>query len=293
MELEKAIQIGPELAAVRDHGRQFRDFTYVYPVISRRSRGLSIGINLNPDKTCNFDCVYCEVDRTVPPKTSRVDLRQVRDELVAMVRFVKDGGLAREPKFRDVPSLSREIKDLAFSGNGEPTLVHGFRECVSVVAGVKAAERLHCTKIVLITDGAGLNKLSVKRGLEIMDAHQGEVWAKLDAGTEPYFRRVNRSHVQFERILKNLLETARLRPIVIQSLFLKMDGEPMPASELAAYCARIQALLQKGGQIKEIHAYTVARRAPEPFVGKLSKRELERMAETIRLRTGLTVRTFA
>ena len=50
-------QIESSWAAVRDHTRHFTDFTFVYPVISRRSRGLSIGVNLNPDKVCNFDCV--------------------------------------------------------------------------------------------------------------------------------------------------------------------------------------------------------------------------------------------
>lgn len=63
---EPATAIPNTLAAVRDHTRVYRDFTYVYPVISRRSGGLSVGINLNPDKVCNFDCVYCEVDRKTP-----------------------------------------------------------------------------------------------------------------------------------------------------------------------------------------------------------------------------------
>ena len=73
---------------VQDHSRQFADFTFVYPVISRRSRGLSLGTNLNPDKLCNFDCVYCEVDRRIPGKVSHVDLSQMRDELAAMVQQI-------------------------------------------------------------------------------------------------------------------------------------------------------------------------------------------------------------
>ena len=84
---DKTIQIRSNLAVVQDHSRLFGDFTFVYPVISRRSRGLSIGINLNPDKVCNFDCIYCEVDRTTPGKVSRIDLDQMRDELIAMTRF--------------------------------------------------------------------------------------------------------------------------------------------------------------------------------------------------------------
>ena len=129
------IHISSNLAVVQDHSRQFADFTFVYPVISRRSRGLSLGINLNPDKVCNFDCVYCEVDRTVPGKVSQVDLNQMRDELAAMIRFVREGGLAKEPKFNELPSfITRNLKDIAFSGDGEPTLIHNFADCVQAVA---------------------------------------------------------------------------------------------------------------------------------------------------------------
>jgi wyosine [tRNA(Phe)-imidazoG37] synthetase (radical SAM superfamily) len=289
---DKLIQIQSKLAAVQDHTRQFADFTFVYPVISRRSRGLSVGINLNPDKVCNFDCVYCEVDRRVPGKVSRVDLQQMRDELIAMIRFAKDGGLAREPKFNQVPWLARDIKDIAFSGDGEPTMIHNFAECVEIVAEVKRLEKLDKTKIVLITDAAGLDKGDVKRGLEIMDANQGEVWGKLDAGTESYFRLVNRTTIRFERILKNLLDTARLRPIVVQSLFMKLDGDGPSSAELRAYCERLKEMVRNGAQIKEVHAYTIARPTPEVYVTKLNKEELTAIAESIRAESGLSVLTF-
>ena len=288
----EAIQIKNTFATVQDHSRQFSDFTFVYPVISRRSRGLSIGVNLNPDKVCNFDCIYCEVDRRLPGKVSQVDLKQMRDELVAMIRFARDGGLAKEPKFNEVPWLTRDVKDIAFSGDGEPTMIHNFAECVQVVADVKQQEGLAATKLVLITDAAGLDKADVKRGLALMDAHQGEVWAKLDAGTEAYFRLVNRTSIKFERILKNLLETALVRPIVIQSLFLKVHGEAMPAAELDAYCQRLNDLVGAGGKIKEVHAYTVARPTPEAFATKLSAAELQGIAGIIGEKTGLKVLTF-
>src|SRR5437660_12694832 len=108
---DRLIQIRGNLAVVQDHSRQFADFTFVYPVISRRSRGLSVGVNLNPDKVCNFDCVYCEVDRRIPGKVSQVDLNQLRDELIAMIRFARDGGLGKEPKFNELPAyVSRNVQ---------------------------------------------------------------------------------------------------------------------------------------------------------------------------------------
>ena len=280
------------LAVVQDHSRHFSDFTFVYPVISRRSRGLSIGINVNPDKVCNFDCIYCEVDRRIPGAVTRVDLNQLRDELKAIIAFAHDGGLAKEPKFDEVPWLTRDVRDIAFSGDGEPTMIANFDEVVRVVADVKREAGLAGTKIVLITDAAGLDKASVKRGLAIMDAENGEVWGKLDAGTEAYYQLVNRSSVRFERILANLLETARARPILIQTLFLKVHGEPMPAAELEAYCDRLNAITVGGGRICSVQAYTIARPTPEAFATRLDKAELETLAATIRARTALAVETF-
>jgi len=286
------MEIKSSWAAVQDHTRHFSDFTFVYPVISRRSKGLSIGVNLNPDKVCNFDCIYCEVDRRIPGAVTEVDLRQMKDELTAMIRFAKDGGLAKEPKFDEVPWLTRKVKDIAFSGDGEPTMIHNFADCVQTVVDVKQAEDLGATQIVLISDAAGLDKADVKRGLELMDAHEGEVWGKLDAGTEEFFKAVNRTNVKFQRILDNLLATAKARAIIIQSLFLKVHGELMSAAELEAYCDRLNELTAGGGQIREVHLYTVARPTPEAFATRLERAELELMAVTVRERTGLTVAVF-
>jgi wyosine [tRNA(Phe)-imidazoG37] synthetase (radical SAM superfamily) len=289
---EDSTEIKSTWAVVQDHTRHFSDFTFVYPVISRRSKGLSIGVNLNPDKVCNFDCIYCEVDRRIPGAVTEVDLSQMKDELTAMVRFARDGGLAKEPKFDEVPWLTREVKDIAFSGDGEPTMIHNFAECVEAVVGVKQAEGLESTRIVLITDAAGLDKGDVKRGLEVMARNNGEIWGKLDAGTEEYFKLVNRTNVKFERILNNLLETSKVRPIIIQSLFFKVHNEAMSEAELKAYCGRLCDITDGGGQIREVHLYTVARPTPETYATKLEAKELEQMADMIRERAQLAVSVF-
>lgn len=278
--------------SVRDHSRAWEGCLLVYPVVSRRSRGLSIGVNLNPDKRCNFDCVYCEVDRRTPPRLLKAEPDRIRAELTTMIRAARNGELARHPRFQETGELTRQIRDIAFSGDGEPTMVPHFADCVRTVTEVKTAEGLAETKLVLITDAAGLDKADVRRGLEILDAHQGEVWAKLDAGTEAYYRQVNRSHVRFERILRNLLLTARARPILIQTLLLKLHGQPMSPEELDAYCQRLCEILAQGGKIREVQAYTIARPTPEPWTTRLETDELEAMAEIIRRRTGLPVSVY-
>ncbi len=288
---ETKATIDNNLAAVKDHSRVFSDFTFVYPVISRRSRGLSLGVNLNPDKVCNFDCIYCEVDRRTPGKAARIDVQQMSEELIALIGLVRDGGLRQDLRYSQI-SLAMEIRDIAFSGDGEPTMIPNFAECVQAVAEVKKSQNLPETKIVLITDAAGLDKTDVQIGLKIMDANQGEVWGKLDAGTEDYFKKVNRSYIRFERILNNLLFTSRVRPIVIQSLFLKVHGEIMPVAELEAYCDRLHAMVKQGGRVKEVHAYTIARPTPEPYATRLEAHELDTIAGTIRQGTHLPVLTF-
>src|SRR5437762_13696496 len=81
------------------HDRVWRDNRYVYPVISRRSKGLSIGVNLNPEKVCNFDCIYCCVDRTVPPVIREVDWDVLGEELWHVLELVRTGELLQQPPF--------------------------------------------------------------------------------------------------------------------------------------------------------------------------------------------------
>src|SRR3954462_9498498 len=103
------------------HSRSWQRNRYVYPVISRRSKGLSIGVNLNPDKVCNFDCIYCCVDRTVPPTIREVDLDVVREELSHLIELTKTGEIWNQPPFDQPPPHLRRFNDIAFSGDGEPT----------------------------------------------------------------------------------------------------------------------------------------------------------------------------
>ena len=117
------------------HGRHWREFRYVYPVISRRSKGLSIGVNLSPDAVCNYNCVYCQVDRTIERKLRRVDLDVLEYELRHVVENHQQ--LFEEPEFRHVPAEYRRLNDIAFSGDGEPTASAVFPETARLAAAVR------------------------------------------------------------------------------------------------------------------------------------------------------------
>lgn len=267
-----------------DHRRIWRDFDYCYPVISRRSQGLSLGVNLNPDKVCNFDCVYCEVDRLTPPRRRILDLDVLDRELGALLDLAASGDIYRVPPFDSARPEQRRLNDIAFSGDGEPTTAREFAEVVERVAELKRARGLDATKLVLITDSSRLQSPDVLRGLETLMANQGEIWAKLDAGTEAHYREICRSQVPFQRILDNLLATARRWPIVIQTLFLSWKGQGPSEAEQDAYAKRLEAILAQGGRIQAIQLYTVARPTPEPEARPLPRAAMDALAATLRAR---------
>lgn len=275
-----------------DHDRTWRDNVYVYPVISRRSGGLSIGVNLNPDKACNFDCVYCQVDRTIPPKVRVVNVAQVRAELECTVAAAQSGLLWQDEHFSGVPVSHRRINDIAFSGDGEPTACPQFVDAVRAAADVRAAAGLADMKIVLITDAAFLDRPAVREGLAILDASNGEIWAKLDAGTQEHYQLINRPNVPLTRVLENITAAARVRPLVIQSLWMHVHGAPPPASEIEAFAQRLREILDAGGKIRLVQVYTIVRRTAEDWVTPLSLDQLQSIAATVERATGLPTAIF-
>ncbi len=219
------------------HERSFHANRFVYPVLSRRSGGISVGVNLNPDKICNFDCIYCQVDRTRQSETQFVEIAALMDELERMLRLVTGGELFELPEFADTPAHLRRLNDIAFSGDGEPTTYRNFDAIIAACAALKNRLALADVKMVLITNASMFHREHVKRGLAILDAHQGEIWAKLEAGTEAYYQLVERTPIPMRQILDNIADAARLRPLVIQSLFMRIDGQSPPADELGRFAS--------------------------------------------------------
>src|SRR5262245_30511370 len=250
---------------LRDHRRTFEDNLYVYAVVSRRSKGVSIGLNLNPDKVCNFDCVYCQVDRKTPPLVRDVDVPRLLEELEDMLDLVQSGALFEMERFSGTPPELRRLNDIAFSGDGEPTTCPEFADIVQAVADRKRRRGLENVKLVLITNASMFHRPSVRSALAVLDANQGEIWAKLEAGSESYYHHVDRTTIPLQRILDNITAAAKVRPLVIQALFMRLHGQPPPSAELEAFCDRLEDIVRAGGRISLVQVYTVARVPTEEF----------------------------
>jgi wyosine [tRNA(Phe)-imidazoG37] synthetase (radical SAM superfamily) len=276
----------------RDHRRTFEDNLYVYAVVSRRSKGVSIGLNLNPDKVCNFDCVYCQVDRKTPPLVRDVDVSRLVDELEDMLDLVLSGKLFEMVQFRGTPPALRRLNDFAFSGDGEPTTSPEFPEIVRAVAEIKIRRTLPDVKLVLITNASMFHRPPVRQALQVLDANKGEIWAKLEAGTEAYYHQVDRTTIPLARILSNVTEAAQVRPLVIQALFLRLHDQPPPPEELEAFGDRLREIQQAGGSIKLVQVYTVARVPAETYVSPLTHAEVDQIVELVKRRTGLAAEPF-
>jgi wyosine [tRNA(Phe)-imidazoG37] synthetase (radical SAM superfamily) len=274
------------------HERSFEHYRFVYPVLSRRSHGISIGVNLNPDKVCNFDCIYCQVDRTTQSETQFVELDALVVELREVLQVVSSGEIYETAKFRDTPPHLRRLNDIAFSGDGEPTTYRNFDMIIERCAGVKRDLSLDDVKMVLITNASMLHRPHVQRGLEILDENHGEIWAKLDAGTEEYYKLIERTPIPFARILENITTAARIRPLVIQSLFMRVAGEGPSEDEISAFCDRLQEIVVAGGQLSLVQVYTVARRPAEGFVTPLTDAEVDAIAQMVQERAGVPAAPF-
>jgi wyosine [tRNA(Phe)-imidazoG37] synthetase (radical SAM superfamily) len=274
------------------HPRRFEENRFVYPVLSRRSEGISVGVNLNPDKVCNFDCIYCQVDRTTQGESQFVETEQLLEELEATLRLAASGELFEHPQFQSTPPELRRLNDIAFSGDGEPTTYRNFDEIIAACADVKRRLGLAAVKMVLITNASMFHRPHVQRGLEILDQNNGEIWAKLEAGTAEYFQLVDRTPIPFQQILDNIAAAAKVRPLVIQALFMRVHGQPPSGDELNAFCDRLDEIRDVGGQLKLIQVYTVARQPAESFVAPLADSEVDAIVNLVKQRTGLAARAF-
>ncbi len=282
---------GPAMELAFGYPRNFLDNRYVYVVLSPRAHGLSVGLNLTPSRNCNFDCVYCEVNRAVPVHGGPLEVGVMAAELERTLAFVHSGQIRRLSCFAATPPELLQLRHVALSGDGEPTLSPKFAEVVREVVHLRALGRFPFFEVVLVTNGTGLDLPSVQQGLKFF-TKQDEIWVKLDAGTQGYMERVNRAKVSLEQVTANILTLARQRPVVIQSLFPSIQGEEPPEAEVEAYGHRLAGLKRDGAQIALVQVYSAGRPSANETCGHLPLKSLSRIAQQVRRATGLTVEVF-
>jgi wyosine [tRNA(Phe)-imidazoG37] synthetase (radical SAM superfamily) len=267
----------------KDHRRDRLGWTTVYSVLSRRARGISLGINLNPDRICNWACAYCQVAREDEPKVAQpVDVARCLGEVTQLLEAVADGSVVGWPEHAVRDPAHARVVDLSFSGDGEPTTAACFSEIVDHV--IAERQRLGLTDslpLVVLSNCSMAQRPQVRGAIDRLYAANGAVHAKLDAGHAEGYRRVDRTAIPFAKTLANIIATAGQGPVVIQSLFCAIDGVFADPVEIAAYADCLSRILDKGGPIAAVHLHTVARQPPFTNVHGLSLAQLDGFAEQV------------
>ena len=271
--------------------RDFLENRFVYFTISPRARGLSIGVNLTPNRKCNFDCVYCEVDRTQPAHDEIIDCDVASAELQRALKLVHSGVLRQLPPYNQAPPELLKLRHVALSGDGEPTLCPKFLETVESVVHVRALGTFPFFKIVLITNATGLDLPDVQSGLNLLTPRD-EIWAKLDAGSQEFANAIHRTDVPLAKIVSNILLVARKRPVVIQSLFCQVGNSVPGLPEIEQFALRLRDLKEAGAQIPLVQIYSATRPTPHSNVRHLPLKTLSDIAETVRRIAGLNAEPF-
>ena len=252
----------------QNHSRDSAGLAYVYPVISRRSGGLSIGINLNPNNACNWRCVYCQVPNLRRGGAPETDLDVLRAELSGFLESVLRGDFY--DRFEVAPE-QRVIRDIAISGNGEPTSAPTFDRVVGLIGEVCQTFDLgEQIKRVLITNGSLVRHKVVQQGLRRWSDLGGEVWFKLDSATKEGILRVNGVNLAPESVLKNLEAAARLCPTWIQTCLFGYDGLPPSSFERQVYLDLMAEAQRRQIPLLGVLLYGLARPSMQTEAPRLS-----------------------
>jgi len=264
---------------VVDHNRDVSGLKYVYPVVSRRAGGVSIGINLNTNNACNWRCVYCSVPNLTRGTPPPIELSVLEQELRTFLNDVLHGDFM----LRHVAEADRQLMDIAFSGNGEPTSAKEFPEVLLLVEKILGDfDLIGKIKIRLITNGSLMDKPSIISSMRHLAQCNGEVWFKLDAGTKEGIARINDVNLSPHSHLERLKKCAAACPTYIQTCMFALDGLPPTAQDIADYLTLISQVKEV---ISGVHLYGLARpsyQAEAPRLSRLSADWLENVANRIR-----------
>ena len=250
-----------------DHNRDSADMVYVYPVISRRAGGVSVGVNLNPNNACNWRCIYCQVPNLTRGTAPEIDLQLLESELRAFLHELLHGDFMQ----KRVPEGARRINDIALSGNGEPTSSPAFAEVIALIGKLMHEfDLVGKIKLVLITNGSLIHRDYVQQGLKQMATLNGEVWFKLDSATLEGRRKINSTRMATKRVTDNLRIAATLCNTWLQTCVFAYDGQPPSKAERKAYLDLIKQMLAEKTPLKGVLLYGLARPSLQHEASRLS-----------------------
>ncbi len=257
-----------KLLNIVDHSRDNAGMTYIYPVVSRRAGGMSVGVNLNPNNACNWRCIYCQVPELKRGAAPVIDLDRLAAELRTFLQEILHGSFMQA----QVPAEARRINDIALSGNGEPTSAREFERVIDLIGQVTRDFDLPKElKLVLITNGSLIDRHNVQAGLRRMAELNGEVWFKLDSVTRAGRQRINNTRMSLQRMRDNLRLTASLCPTWLQTCVFQVDGTPPVEAETSAYLEFVAELLRENVPLQGVLLYGLARPSMQPEAPRLTK----------------------
>jgi wyosine [tRNA(Phe)-imidazoG37] synthetase (radical SAM superfamily) len=264
-----------------NHDRDSAALRYVYPVISRRANGVSVGINLNPNNACNWRCIYCQVPGLIRGPAPAIDLSVLEGEMRSLLNELLHGDFMQSR----VPEGARRINDIALSGNGEPTSSAEFVRVIALIAQMRHETSLPDTvKTVLITNGSLLYRGEVQNGLRDMAGLNGEVWFKLDRASEDGMRLVNNVRISMNKVRDNLVASIACCPTWLQTCWFALDCEAPSRRDEDDYLEFISLLLRDGHRPQGVLLYSLARpsmQAEAPRLSALSAEQLQDFADRI------------
>ncbi len=265
-----------------DHDRDRAGRRYVYPVVSRRAGGLSVGVNLNPNNACNWRCIYCQVPGLVRGKGPLIDVAVLEDELGDLLEQVVHGDFLPV----NVPEAFRRLNDIALAGNGEPTTSAQLRPVMDCIERqLRQFDLLGVVKVVMITNGSMTHRPDVQDAVRKLATMNGELWFKLDRATPEGMAKVNSVGGSPEVHIDRLRAVAALIPTYIQTCLFALDGDPPSAEELGAYVAAVAGLVEDRVPLRGVQLYGIARPSHQPEAPRLRPLPiewLEAFAERVR-----------
>jgi wyosine [tRNA(Phe)-imidazoG37] synthetase (radical SAM superfamily) len=256
------------VVSTTDHTTGREGLRYVYAVLSRRAGGVSVGINLNPNRACNFRCAYCQVEGLTRGAGPDIDLPLLEQELGTLLDDIDGGGWLDE----HTPGGAHALASVAFSGDGEPTTSPVFAQAVDVVGrALRRRDTGADVELVVISNGSLAAREPVQRGLNRLAELGGEVWFKLDRGRDDDIKRVNDTALGIERTLDNLRACAAACPTKIQTCMFAFDGAPPADDEVDAWLSALARARDFEVPPRGVLLYGIERPSHQPEAPRLSK----------------------